>query len=232
MLKMTIDIDMGSFLARLNGLREQVPFATAVALTKTAQQVKKDLRAAMAALFEAPSNFTLNSDYIERATKTSLTAYVGVKKGALSWERPEIYGGPRQQALEKSLAPLGLPPAGMWVLPGAGAKFTSGKHVSVVWVRKIVAQIQANAPSNQGKKRSRFTRNADSYFVLTQKTGRLAPGIYYRASAHHVLTMLVFVRPPRYRAKFNFYRVAENSARRSFPVEFEKAIATAVATAR
>lgn len=226
-MKITVKVDMSGFNAWSRRVQEQSRFATALALTRTAQAVKQDLRAEMASLFEAPRAYTLNSLYIKPATKTDLQASVGIKGGAIAWLRPEIYGGPRQKALEKYLQPLGLPPAGMWAVPGSGAKITSGKHISLAWVRKLVTALSSQGAATKKRKRA----GSLEYLVVLQREGKLAPGIYGRKGGT-ITPLIMFVKQPHYRAKFNFYKVAEASARKRFPPAFREALSAALAKTR
>jgi hypothetical protein len=86
-IKISLKFDMEQLFQKLQTTKENADFATAKALTKTAQGVKADLRAAMGGLFKAPTKFTLNSLYIQPATKQSQFAVVGIERGA-TWLPP------------------------------------------------------------------------------------------------------------------------------------------------
>lgn len=56
--------------------QKQLPFATSLALNRTAQAIRKDLRSEMERVFDRPTPFTLNSLQITSSSKTDLTAAV------------------------------------------------------------------------------------------------------------------------------------------------------------
>ena len=59
--------------------REQLPFAAAFALTKTAEEIKKQLQAEMREVFDRPTRYTINSLFLEAATKDRMQARVWIK---------------------------------------------------------------------------------------------------------------------------------------------------------
>ncbi len=144
MIKVTlsgIDEQLAS-LSRLE--QDQLPFATALALTRTAEVVRDDLRAEMQVVFDRPTPATLNSLFIEPATKQKLEARVWINDGrmskwrtqqirdekaqsskwredrtAIKWLTPEVFGGPRNdKGVEALLRRRGVLTQGQYVMPG------------------------------------------------------------------------------------------------------------------
>jgi hypothetical protein len=239
MIKLTFKIEDQKAYRKIEEVRKQIPFATALALTKTAQAIKEDLVAGMSSAFSNPTTYTLRSMYVKRAEKTELVASVGVKggdtgEGAVRWLRPEIYGGSRQYALEAILEPLGLPPAGMYAVPGKAAKLSNG-HIDINWVRALVSDIaEQGIGQARGILTSKFKRRKGktlNYVVLMTKWGKLLPGIYGKRGGS-LFPFIIFVRQPKYGARFNFYGIAEATAQRQFPIEFAKAVERSLSTAR
>ena len=76
--------------------RKQVPFATAKALTATAQDTQKNLVKGMKRDLHRPTPFTQKGIGIRRATKKNLTASVFVKPIQLEYLKWAIFGGTRQ----------------------------------------------------------------------------------------------------------------------------------------
>ncbi len=74
MFKITVNVDFSKLTAKIANARQQVPFATALALTKTAHNVKAALVTEMSSVFKAPSSFTLRSLTVTRAEKANLLA--------------------------------------------------------------------------------------------------------------------------------------------------------------
>lgn len=238
MLKVDVRVDVRLALRKLKIARDQVPFATALALTKTAQAVKEDLRDGMKADFRHVASFTLNSLYLERATKATLVATIGIKGadanvGAVKWLRPEVYGGARQRGLEALLRSVNLPPDGLYAVPGKAAKKSGNGRIDINWVRSLVADMASQGVSGnvtKSNERKRKGQAALTYFVLVTPWGKLPPGIYGKRG-RYVLPFIIFVARPKYAAKFDFYGIAQRTIQRRFPIEFELAVKRAMATA-
>lgn len=85
MLKVDVQVEVQQVAGLLGQYEKQVPFATAVALTRTAQEGQAEMRRAFVAKFDRPTPYTLkNALFIKPATKAKLEAQFGVKDaGAL-----------------------------------------------------------------------------------------------------------------------------------------------------
>ena len=72
--------DTSQITRHLSSLAQrQVPFATALALTKTAKFVQQKIREEMPRVFDRPTRYTLNSTWVRAATKARLWAEVKIK---------------------------------------------------------------------------------------------------------------------------------------------------------
>lgn len=234
MIKITVKVDTERFLNKIKVARDQLPFATALALTRTAQAVKDDLRTGMSSSFKDVTTYTLNSMYVKGATKAELVATVGLKGadsgvGAVNWLSPEIYGGVRNKAIEKLLNKVGLPPDGMYAVPGKSAKMSGGR-INFAWLQSLIADMAAQGISSgvitrkSLKRRKGYGSNGTQrYFVLIEKWGKLSPGIY-GARGRAAYPLIMFVRQPRYSKRFDFYGIATTTARQRFPQEFAAAL--------
>jgi hypothetical protein len=233
-----VKIDTSDALNALTAAAKQVEYATAVALTKTAQAVKAGERAEMQRVFVSAVPFTLNSLYVKSATRTDLVATVGIKdqgRSAINWLSTEIKGGARPSGIEVFLKPIGLPPSGMYAVPGKEAPMTSNKKLNVSALRKIVSQLQAQPQGLQGmtaikRKQGRGSTKAQ-YFALPKPMLGLPAGIF-GLKGREVLPIVLFVKRPSYRAKYDFYGVANRIAQEKFPALFHKALADALSSAR
>jgi hypothetical protein len=124
---MRIDLrtNFPSVASRVAAIGQQGPFALAVSMTRSAKDAQAAMRAEEQRVFDKPTAYALNGNYIKPATKQHLVAELGVKsksdsKGA-PLERvlgPEIYGGGRfQKGFERMLTRAGVLPAGWRYLP-------------------------------------------------------------------------------------------------------------------
>lgn len=231
--------------------QRQIPYATARALTKTVQFAALKEEQAMARDFDRPTPYTLNSLYITPATKQKLQAEVKIKdeafKGnpAIRFLAAEIYGGVRRQkGFETLLQRNGLLPSGWYAVPASGAPKDSYGNVPGSFITRILSQVRAarDALTNETAKAKR-TRNRRKtygrYFVAypgRERTKHLTAGIYERISAFGGSTIRpVFIftsRKPRYRQRFKFFEIADQTARLRWPLEFALAMREAMATAR
>ncbi|MGH6742655.1 MAG: hypothetical protein ACREDY_27095, partial [Bradyrhizobium sp.] len=131
------------------------------------------------------------------------------------------------------LRPVGLPPHDLYAVPGSAAPLTGQGKVSIPALKRIVGQLSA-VPAGAGgfgAIRNRRTGRKLQYFYLTEPRFGLPAGIF-GLRGREVLPIIIFVRRPAYRKRFDFYGVAERSARRNFPEQFHIALANALATAR
>jgi hypothetical protein len=239
--------------------REQLPFAAALALTTTAQDVKAALVEEMASVFDRPTRATLGGIFIQPATKEKMEARVWVNDGgvsdwkvaqaratntavsnweqdrhALKWLAPQIYGGPRDyKASETRLADKGLLPAGKYITPARGLKLDAYGNISRGTMNKIVSGLGAQFDKYANSTTSRRSAgNLKRYFVL--KKGSRPLGIAERTGKGKAgMRMVVaFASRPQYSKRFDFFEVAERVADDRLPIRFELALARALGTRR
>ncbi|QRY79648.1 hypothetical protein JVX91_00605 [Pseudomonas sp. PDNC002] len=225
--------------------QDQIPFAAALALTRTAQAVEKVLVTSMRTVFDRPTPYTLNSLRVFPATKEKLVARVWMKdesvkaEPATRWLTPEIYGGDRRtKRVERQLRERGILPEGKYVVPGAGAKLDKYGNMNRGQVTKALSGIggytqqgyDANATDSA---RSVKKGNYRHYFVM-HGPDRQPIGIAERtAKGKDGLAMiLAFVSKPTYRKTFDFHQIAQREAEARLRAEAEKAVAEARRTRR
>ena len=98
-----------SFKKSMNGLaKKQMPFAGAMALTRTAWDVKKkELDPALDEHLDRPTPFTKKAIRVQGATKAHLVAYVRVSPLQARYLRFQIRGGTRTPNKKALLLPVG-----------------------------------------------------------------------------------------------------------------------------
>ena len=224
---------------RLGVEARDIPKRTATALTRTALEVRKDLRAEMLRVFDRPTPFTLNSLFVKPATMQDLSAVVWLKErslfGGQHYLEPQIFGGARPiKPFEERLRRIGALPDGMFAVPGEGARLDRYGNMSRGQLVQILSQLRAfteagfDAHPTASRRSKRNIRKAGTFFVGRPGGGKLPLGIWQRI-AGQLKPVLIFVRGPRYQGRFKFYEVAERVARREFPLQFERAAAEAAA---
>ncbi|PRB80516.1 hypothetical protein [Pseudomonas sp. MYb185] len=200
------------------------------------------LQAEAASVFDRPTPFTLNAFRIDYAKPSSLEAAVSVKdeksgssKGQApeAWFEPQVYGGERQlKASEKWLRQAGILPAGLYAVPGPGARLDAYGNMSRGHIQQLLSGLKAFDLSGSDhnatdSKRSQAKGHARAFFVL--RRGKRALGIAERRGKTMQL-VLIFVREPNYAPRFDFHKVvrqiAENDA--LFESYVDEALATAL----
>lgn len=222
--------------------RDQIPYATALALTRTALEVKAQEVREMKRVFDRPTSFTLNSVYVRGANKKTLTAYVGLKyldRLDESYLDPQIIGGPRRlKRFEVLLQARGILRKGYYAVPASGARLDRFGNVSRGQIQQILsalgAQFDRYANRSDSAASRRNARNAQ-YFV-PPPWSHLALGIYQRfgfARGSAIKPVFIFVQqPPTYRARLDFDGIGDRTAQKEFPQQFEVAMSEAMATAK
>ncbi len=85
--------DVSRELGRL--VREQMPFATALALTETARDIETNVNKRIGRAFDRPTPFTKRAVYVQRATKAQLVATMGIKDKQAEYLGIQETGGER-----------------------------------------------------------------------------------------------------------------------------------------
>lgn len=252
MFTINVQSDIKDLVRKVDAFQwRHVPFATAMALTRTAYDVKEDLVNEMKRVFDRPTPYTLNSLRVIPAKKDKLEAYVwlkdefGTAKGtpATKYLMPHIQGGGRNvKRFERWLIARGIMPAGMYVVPASGAELDQYGNISRGTFTKVLSQLQANpeALSNEtaaSRKRaaSRKTGKNARYFVGRPGNGKLPLGVYARYGFGHgsaVKPIMFFVGQPKYKKDYHFMEVSEKAINRNFPGRFKEAMEYALKTAR
>lgn len=196
---------------------DQVSFATAVALTRTAKRLIPLAQDEVRRAFDRPVSYTIKGFGTTSATKVALRSSIFIKDRQAKYLLPNIVGGSRgQKPFERRLgADSGV--NAHWV-PGGGVKLTAAGNLSLKQIQDIAEKL-----SRSGK--------FGAVFVGVPQNMPNAPfGIWARITrgrgrnASSGLTpLLVRIPQPRYRMRFDFHGVAERHAHRIFDEEFHRA---------
>jgi hypothetical protein len=256
-MQLDVRTDLRSAERYLVGLRkDQIPFATAYALTQTAKQAQENIRQEMRRVFDRPKPYTLNGTFIIPARKDQLFAVVKLKDGYAGlnnqegargtpdqYLRAQVKGGERKpKAFEKLLINRGLMPPGMFAIPTNAAPRDPFGNVSAGYFNRIMSQLRiATDPlsnATPASKKRRRTRTA-GYFVAypgRMQTKHLSPGIYERIGTGFgsaIRPIFIYTdSPPRYRQRLDFDGVVLKTVESHLRWNFEKAFALAERTAR
>lgn len=240
--------DMARLQAELDDVgREELPFALALAATRTAHKVKHGLVNVMRQRFDRPTRFTLNSLYVRNARKADNPPQARVffrdfaPKGtpAGTYLQPQVHSGQRnKKRFERALIHVGAMRSDEWAMPGAGAKqdqygnMSRGQIVQVLSGLRAMRETgyQANATSSA---RSRRKGNARKYFAGEVDGER---GVWQRVNSafgEGVRPIMIFTTDePRYRTRLPMFQIAENIVAANYDRIFQQALADAIASSK
>lgn len=233
-------------------LVRQIPFASARALTRTAQLVQAAEVHEISDVFRQPTPYTLSAVALRPATKESQSAYVWIKsdsaKGtpAEKYLSAEIEGGSRSlKRFELALRSVGALPDSYYAVPGSGAKVDSYGNMDRGQIVQILAFFKAfpeagyraniTTAGRQRLAKGTKAKQGFAYFVGRPAGGKLPLGVWQRTSFAHgssIRPVLIFVPSVLYEPIFDFYFVASTIITRNMDKEFRSALADAVASAR
>lgn len=246
MITISVKHDLDDLVRKLKVRADQVPFATAVALTRTAQIAQARIENAFPEVFDRPTPYTMKALYLKPATKTRLEALIKLKddagKGtpAAKYLLAQITGGRRRyKRLESALYARGILPEGYYAVPGQGAQMDAYGNMNRGQVVKVLSALGAaervsGFMANRTEASKKRRKNLPEYFVAPVG-GHLYPGVYQRfkfAMGSAIKPILVFVKPPEYKKRLPFQEIVSRTVDTEFPYEFEKAARAAMATAR
>ena len=251
-MKIDVSVDLKAFNAAMDGLaKDQIPFATAYALTQTAKAAQGEVEREIARVFDRPTPFTRQAIRIRPATKKRLQSEVLIKdyaaKGnaAVKWLLAQVYGGPRNlKAFERLLSWSGAMPAGWYAVPTSYAPLDQYGNVSGGTINKILSQLRASRDlSTNESATKRAARNAKQragrYFAVLpgrERTRHLKPGIYERASfafGSSVRPIFIYTQnAPRYRPRLKFDKIVRDTVQAQIGLQFKRGFALAARTAK
>lgn len=232
--------------------RKHLPFVRALSLTKTAQHIQqKTLPAMLPRIFDRPAPFTMRGFYVIPAQKRDLSpeAAVQIKDGvtplpmgrggkigtpAFNYLQPQIQGMPRRaKSHERQLRRMGILGPDEYTVPGENMRLNKFGNLTGATYSKILADVLNldtrgnDIASGYGQRTTK--RGKRRYFYHPNLRPR---GIYMRTGTRTLIVALLFVKMPRYQKRFDFQGIGERVARKQFPIEFRKAMAYALRTAR
>ena len=238
MIDLTVTVDTKAATQFLNDVqRKQIPFATALALTRTAKDVESQLKRDLMSGLESPSPYTVRATFSTSAKKTTLEAVVGIKdKKPAGGTAPSVLlkehfsGGVRgNKPMEKALISMGVLPSGWRVVPGAGMPVDTYGNPRRAAVRELIGSLRSKASVYKGRGKN---VGAVGYFAITPgHDSHLEPGVYWR-KGRAIRPMLMFINAAGYRKRFDLPRIARQVVDVKFNTHFASALNSALATAR
>ena len=229
---LTVDID-GALKKLTRVQKKQVPFATAHALTKTAQYAQRELHREIKRVFENPTRMTQNAVRVEPAKKTKLVARVHLKDAFGKGTPPSEYllhhieGGSREhKRFEKWLIARGIMSRGEFAVQGTGMPTNRFGNITPGWYAKILADIGQVKPGGHQKTKKRGRKR---FYYSPNKRPR---GIWVREGKRTYPALLFVQKTPQYRKRFKFYEIIQRSVDRRLQRQFLVSLAKAIRSAK
>jgi hypothetical protein len=247
-MKIDVSSNFADVAKKVNEIGKQAEYAAAVALTKTAKEVRTELKAEMTRSFDRPTRYTLNSLYVKPANKSTLEAFVWLKdatyKGtpADRYLKPQIFGGDRAlKSMEKALQSAGMMQRGQFAVPAAGAQLDSFGNVKRSQIVQIMSQLKVqrgggydSRKSDSAASKRTVKRQGVTYFAIAKQVGNLKPGIYIKIPFAHgkaIRPVFIFTASVKYKPRFKFFDVADQVHMKRLPAIFDEELERAIATA-
>ena len=230
----TIKIDtsgLDRLIRKVQDWPKQVRFATAVALTRTAWDVKAGLRQESEAVFDRPTRFTVDAWGVKPATSASLTAVVYAKPAQAKYLALQITGGTRQPGTRGIRLPGNITLNAYGNIPRGLTDRLKAAAQNGTLGPALARRLQATRNRRKGA--------APVQLFYGQPTGRgweNAPvGIWRRIPGHpgKLVPLILFEdTPARYRPRLPLEAIARKVIAQRWPINFAKAWERAVATAK
>jgi hypothetical protein len=256
-----VDVDPGNVLQRgFSDLeRRNLPFAVRQAVNQTAFAVRQGWAELMPKVFDRPTALTLRAVLYRKATSERSGAEIYIRDEAFKGTPPAKYlqaqvegGNRRLKSVEKRLQASGHMPAGMYAVPGKGAKLDAHGNIPGSQINQVLSQLgarfdplQNETEKSRGRRQRRQARKgerAGDYFAVgTRLRGKgkgrqhLPLGVYQRISTGFggaLRSVLHFVRSVSYRPRYRIFDLARRIYDREFPFHFERELAKAVQSSK
>ena len=223
-MKVSVSITgLDAVKAQLAGQAKQVAYAASVALNATGKKIAASMPAEIERAIDKPTPFTKRGvRVLKYANKANLETTVGFMAAQAKYMKLQIEGGTRNPGA----AGLKLP---------AAIKLNEFDNIP----KGIIGQLIAVARKERklGKVKSRriaISNKVDLFYGdPTDQKGKPWPRGIYKIANGALIPLVIFpVKTARYRARFDFPKLAADIARKSWPDEFDRALRLALSTAR
>lgn len=224
MASITLDADLSGAINWSASLARQMPFATSVALNRTAFDIRQLFNYETQRYFDRPVPFTQRAFLVERSTKQNLEAVVYAEAKRARYLRFGIDGGLRpQKGFEKKflgdLTAMRQIPSSAQLVPTSLVRLTSSGNVSLATIRRIQQGLNSNARGG--------------FFTGKPKNNPGMPAGIYRRSRERLYPYFIAISGrSSYRPRFPIGQLGTQLAEQRFMGYLVGSLEQAVATAR
>lgn len=241
MLQISFESDISSIQAEMPlWAQQRIPSITRNALNDIADDAVFAERDKIRGVFDRPTPFTERAVVFPshlRATKERLEAVVMLRDEApggvppAKYLAPEVQGGRRgDKSHERALKRAGIMRPDEYTIPAIGYRRDRYGNVPGPTITAIMSQLKVFSEvgfkmneTQQSRRRKRIAVGAGRkarYFVPKEGSG-LRRGVYERVG-NKVRAVLIFVRQPTYRRRFDFGQATVAKAERVFEGYFNR----------
>jgi hypothetical protein len=213
----------------------QMPFAVALALTRTAYNAKELIKQRLPGILDRPTPWTLNALYVVSAKKdqlwTTLEYRQWASKGTPSGRVMEhhAYEGPRVRRSKRSevlLRQKGVLKSDEYLVPSRLAKLNAYGNVPGSYMMKMLSSLQAMTSTSQNS----TAKAKKTAFFATRRSGTVV--IYERRGKTKIRPVFIGIGTPHYKAVFDMDGLIEIAFNRTFEYNLQAAMEQASATAK
>lgn len=252
----SVDADIKATMRQLTGLaRDQIPFATSVAINNLAKRGQEAIRNQMQAKLDRPKPYTLGGTFIARGNKRNPVATVGLidkprgaNRAPVKFLGAQLSGGERAMAgYEVALRAIGALPNGWRAVPSERIKLDRYGNMQRKDLAEIIGALKSGFRVAAGRGKRTHMRG---YFVALpgqRTTAHLHPGVWLRVeraaptgskrknagkATSAVQPVLMFVDRTSYKPTLDIRGAVETAVRLHARSEMASAIDYALKTAR
>ena len=222
MASITLDADLSGAANWSAAMARQMPFATSLALNRTAFDIRQIFNYETTRFFDQPVPFTQRAFLVERSTKQNLEAVVYAEARRARYLRFGIDGGLRpQKGLEAKFLgqQVGNIPPGAQLRPTGAVKRTAGGNVGLATLRAISSKVATSGPN--------------SVMIGKPRGGARPPGIYRRAPGGKLRPLFIADNSrAAYRPRFPIGQIGTQVAEQRFMGYLVSSLEQALATTR
>lgn len=215
------DMDVAARWARAMAA-DQVPFATAVALTRVAADAATELARELPKYLDKPTPFTMRAFSISRADKRTLTSAVFAKDAQAKYLQWQVFGGNRAPSRVAQKLPTAI-------------KLNDFGNIPRGEIARLVKLAQAGKRLTKASGRRLAVSSKVDLFYGDPGNGT-PPGIFKRVvqgDQHRLIPLVLFTKQPaHYQQRLPMRAIVERVVRDRFPAHFRAALDQAVRSAR
>ena len=231
--------------------RDQLPYATFLAVNDVVTGGVRHNQRAMRRVLDRPKPFTIRGIYPRKARyrrgqrQTGLASavttaslmwreFAGKGTAAGQYLRPVVFGTPRlAKRHEMALRRRGHIGNTSFLVPAPGQRLNQYGNLTRANYVKMLSALGASSDATQNRTaRSRQRNGALRNYFVPKRGGKLSPGVWERKRNGAIKPVLIEVRQPTYRQRYDFFGTSANFVRRQFPISLRLALQRAVRTAR